>query len=329
MSTNNKPDNDIMLCCASCGVAEVDDIKLKTCTACKLVRYCSVKCQKAHRPRHEQACKKRAAELRDEILFRQPESSHYGDCPICLLPLSLDTKQSMMQSCCSKMICLGCDYANKIREMEDRLQYKCPIFSANWKRELKDSLDQKCPFCRHPGAKTQAESDILVMKRVRVNDPFALREVGTTRCEKGDYKGAIEYWMRAAELGDAEANYQLSVMYREGRGVDRDEKKELHHLTEAAISGDPSARHNLACYEWRNGRYERAAKHWIIAANLGNDKSVEALKEGYVTGFVSKEDFAAALRAHQAAVDATKSPQREAAEAASISLLNAARGGNK
>jgi len=31
-------------------------------------------------------------------------------------------------------------------------------------------------------------------------------------------------------------------------------------------------------------------------------------------GEVSKEEFAAALRAHQAAVHATKSPQREAAE---------------
>jgi hypothetical protein len=29
-------------------------------------------------------------------------------------------------------------------------------------------------------------------------------------------------------------------------------------------------------------------------------------------GLVSKEDFAAALRAHQAAIDATKSPQRKA-----------------
>ena len=33
-------------------------------------------------------------------------------------------------------------------------------------------------------------------------------------------------------------------------------------------------------------------------------------------GLVNKDDFAAALRAHQAAVDATKSPQREAAERA-------------
>ncbi|KAK1738592.1 hypothetical protein QTG54_010622, partial [Skeletonema marinoi] len=58
-------------CCASCGIEESDDIKLKSCTACKLVRYCSVKCQREHRPKHTQECKKRAAELHDEILFRQ------------------------------------------------------------------------------------------------------------------------------------------------------------------------------------------------------------------------------------------------------------------
>ena len=38
------------------------------------------------------------------------------------------------------------------------------------------------------------------------------------------------------------------------------------------------------------------------------------VKNGYADGYVSKEDFAAALRAHQAAVDATKSPRREAGE---------------
>ena len=39
-------------------------------------------------------------------------------------------------------------------------------------------------------------------------------------------------------------------------------------------------------------------------------------REMYKLRMISKEDFAAALRAHQAAVDATKSPQREEAEAA-------------
>ena len=87
-----------MMCCASCGVAEVDDIKLKECDACDLVRYCSDKCQQDHRPYHDASCKERATELREEVLFRQPESTHLGDCPICLLPLSRQ----------------GCAYANTL-----------------------------------------------------------------------------------------------------------------------------------------------------------------------------------------------------------------------
>ena len=46
------------LCCASCGI--VDDVKLTTCDAnCKLVCYCSIACQRNHRPFHEAMCKKR------------------------------------------------------------------------------------------------------------------------------------------------------------------------------------------------------------------------------------------------------------------------------
>ena len=47
---------------------------------------------------------------------------------------------------------------------------------------------------------------------------------------------------------------------------------------------------------------------------MGDDGSLKYLKEIYGTGYVSKEDLASALRGHQAAVDATKSPQREVAE---------------
>eukprot|EP00984_Skeletonema_dohrnii_P020923 scaffold10323_cov163-Skeletonema_dohrnii-CCMP3373.AAC.1 len=44
-------ESEFLMCCASCGTAEVDDIKLKKCTACYLVKYCSIKCQREHRPR--------------------------------------------------------------------------------------------------------------------------------------------------------------------------------------------------------------------------------------------------------------------------------------
>eukprot|EP00984_Skeletonema_dohrnii_P005372 scaffold1890_cov86-Skeletonema_dohrnii-CCMP3373.AAC.4 len=294
--------------CASCGIAEVDDIKLTTCDdSCKLVRYCSVACQRDHRPLHEAVCKKRVAELRDYLLFRQPKISYFGACPICFLPLALDGSKRMMMSCCSKVICDGCWYANKIREQNA-------------------SLEQRCPFCRHPVPATMAEADANVMKRAEANDLVALRKVGLECIEKGDYRGASEYLTKAARMGDMRAHCHLSVMYKTGEGGEKDDKKAVYHMEEAAIGGHPAARYNLGVYEWNNGRVDRAVKHFIIAAKLGDDDSVEGLKQGYKEGSVSKEDFAAALRAHQAAVDETKSPQREeAAELAKLETLLAKR----
>jgi hypothetical protein len=303
MSANNKNNcastleekDEYVMCCASCGVGEVDDMKLKTCDGCKSIQYCSDTCQTDHRPQHEQECEKRAGELRDEILFKQPESSYLSDCPICCLPLSLDLDKSIMMACCVKMICRGCLDANLIREMERKIEHKCP-------------------FCRHPEPKSEEEADRNFMKRVEANDPVALREVGKRRYNEGDYESAFEYSSKAAALGDVAAHYNLSVMYRDGEGVEKDEKKKVYHLEVAAIGGHDFARYYLGAIEYENGRYERAFKHCMIAAALGDDDSLDALKKGYKKGCVSKEDFAAALRAHQAAVDATKSPQREEGE---------------
>ena len=294
MSTAIKED-EVMLC-ASCGTAGSDDIKLKKCTACYLVRYCSVKCQKDHRKQHKRECKKRAAELRDEILFKQPESSCYGDCPICCLPLPIHPPKSVVMACCSKRICNGCDHTNQKQEIERRLQHTCQ-------------------FCRKAAPYTDEEHSELRMKRIEVNDPVAMSEMGTERCHKGDYRSAFEHWTNAAVLGDVIANYQLSIMYGEGIGVEKDEKRGLHHAEKAAIGGHPLARHRLGYLEEENGRMDRAAKHYTIAANHGHDDSLERVKTLFKAGYVSKDEFAVALRGHKAAIDATKSPQREEAAA--------------
>lgn len=85
-------------------------------------------------------------------------------------------------------------------------------------------------------------------------------------------------------------------------------------MEEAALGGHPTARYNLACVEGNRGRIERAARHWIIAAAQGLDGSIEILMNEFRSGTVSKDDLASALRAHKAAKDATKSPQRDEAE---------------
>ena len=87
-------------------------------------------------------------------------------------------------------------------------------------------------------------------------------------------------------------------------------------MEEAAICVHTFARHNLGIMEGKNGRPDRAVKHLIIVAKLGQDQSLSSLRRLYAEGIVSKEDLAGALRAHQDAVEETKSQQREAAEAA-------------
>ena len=139
----------------------------------------------------------------------------------------------------------------------------------------------------------------------------SMREVGNWHNEEGDHQAAFEYFSRAAELNDADGHMMLGNFYYDGNGVERNLSKAVSHFETSAIAGHPRARNNLGVIEWEGGRYERAIKHWIIAAKAGHDGSVEYLKQSFKCGFFSIKDFAAVLRAHQAAVDATKSPQRQ------------------
>ncbi len=293
MSADLESTDDVIMCCASCGKAEVDDVKLKNC-GCNLVKYCSVDCQRNHRSQHKKACKRRMAEIRDDNLFRQPDESYLGECSICFLSLPLEKEKHAIMVCCSKFICRGCEYANLLRAREQ-------------------GLEERCPFCREIPPKSLEEATKNVMKRVKVNDPDAMNEMGN-KCEReGDFEKAFEYWTNAAELGNIAAHFNLAGLYYEGRGIEKDMKKAVYHLEEAAIGGHPTARYNLGCCEEDSGRVDRAFKHWIIAAKLGYDDALDLVKEGFVDGIVKKEDYAAALRGHQAAVDATKSKQRDVA----------------
>lgn len=161
---------------------------------------------------------------------------------------------------------------------------------------------------------TPEEENVLFNKRVEANDPAALRQMGTTYGAQGNFEKTIECLTKAAKLGhDAEAHYQLGMMYggRLHMSKGKDKKKERYHLEEAAIAGHPEARMQLGIVEVENRRMERAVKHFIIAASSGENESMKMVKQGYAAGIVTKEEFAAALRSHQAALDATKSPQRD------------------
>ncbi|EJK77200.1 hypothetical protein THAOC_00984 [Thalassiosira oceanica] len=292
--------------CANCGQegGDGDGVKLKKCTACLLVKYCGVDCQKAHRKQHKKLCKQRVAELKDERLYGQGHERLEGDfCPICTMPVQLPTeKHSSFNTCCIKMVCNGCALSAALSAM------KVGIGSI------------LCEFCRTPRAKNDAESLARIQARVGKKDPEAIRFLGDQYMggELGlekDAARAIELWTEAAELGSADACFQLGVVHSCGDGVEQDVERGARFYEKAAMLGHVRARHNLGSYEFnQRGDCDRAVRHLLISSKMGDEDSLREIKELFKKGLATKSQYAGALNGYRDALEEMKSPEREEAK---------------
>ncbi|EJK47614.1 hypothetical protein THAOC_33653 [Thalassiosira oceanica] len=288
--------------CANCGKGSSGGeggVKLKDCTACRLVKYCGVDCQRAHRKQHKKACKQRAAELKDEQLFSQGlERPERHICPICALPIPLPmAEHSIFESCCMKMICTGCTMAAQKRGMFD------------------------CAFCRTPMPENDADTLAMIQARVAKKDPAATALLGykyffgDDGLQKDMRKG-VELYTEAANLGAVDALFSLGVAHERGKGVKQDMAKAAELYEKAAIQGCLMSRHKLGCFEVKARRnYVRALRHWLISAKMGHKDSVETIKNMFMDGIATKEQYAEALKGYRDAVEEMKSHDRDEASA--------------
>ena len=284
--------------CANCGMEPIGDaVKLKNCTACRLVKYCSVDCQKLHRDQHKKACKKRAAELKDEQLYSQGHERPEEDfCPICTLAIPFPINEhSVFKACCMKTICHGCDFAAQKRGMED------------------------CPFCRTPCPENEADGLAMIQARVGKKDPEAITILGGyyRRGELGLKKNegkAVELYAEAEELGSIEALFNLGVAYYNGEGVQEDQTKSVQFYEKAAMLGHVDSRYQLGYDEEKKGNPDRAVRHFLISAKMGDSDSIETIKKFFMGGDATKEQYAHALKGYQDAVEEIKSHDREEAK---------------
>ena len=282
--------------CANCGKHGSDTVKLKNCTACRLVKYCGVDCQKVHRKQHKMACKQRAAELKDEQLYSQGRERPEGDfCPICTLPIPLPMGQhSVFSTCCMKRVCKGCDFAAQ----------KIGLFD--------------CAFCRTPCPDNDADKLAMIQARVAKKDPAAISNLGhkyffgDLGLQK-DARKAVELWTEAADIGSIEALYSLGSAYYHGDGVPEDKAKGIQLWRKAAMQGHVESRNNLGSYEWGEGSHDRAVRHFLISAKMENKTSVENIKDMFTMGLATKEQYAEALKGYQDAVEEMKSHDRDEA----------------
>ena len=91
---------------------------------------------------------------------------------------------------------------------------------------------------------------------------------------KGDYTAAYDEWLPLAELGDAEAQFNLGVLYDEGAGVARNLETAADWYRKAAEQGFIDAQTNLGIMYYHGLGVERdleTAAHWFrLAADQGD-----------------------------------------------------------
>jgi len=279
-----------MSTCASCGKEGHSD-DMNTCNKCKMVKYCNASCKKKHRKKHKKACEKRVAEMHEEALFTEIEPE---ECPLCMLPLPIDSKESILEPCCGKRICNGCILAMGMSGGKDL-----------------------CPFCRTPPTSSD-EEEIERLNKVMNNGNGGASYLLAGHYANGryglpqDYRKAVELNLKAGECGYAAGYYNLGQAYRMGIGVEADTKKAKHYYELAVMNGYVYARHNLALIEGQGGNFQRAKKHFMIAARAGMKESLEMVKKiGFEKGILTKDEYEATQRAYHNSIDGMKSESRD------------------
>lgn len=118
---------------------------------------------------------------------------------------------------------------------------------------------------------------------------------------------AIEYYRKAAELGNPDAQYHLALCYEYGDGVTTDMVQAVKWYRKAAEQGNPDAQFNLAvCYVNGNGittNMVQAVKWFRKAAEQGNPDAQYRLALCYENGDGLTRDVAQAINWYRKAAE--------------------------
>jgi TPR repeat protein len=118
---------------------------------------------------------------------------------------------------------------------------------------------------------------------------------GIEAYKRGDYQVALAQLEKAASRGDAQAHYNLGVLYAEGRAVAKDQAKAVQFYQRGAENGSILAAYSLA-QAYRKGEgvsadYSVAASWFRFAAQRGDFRAGNELGLLYVEGKGVKQDL--------------------------------------
>ena len=127
--------------------------------------------------------------------------------------------------------------------------------------------------------------------------PIAAQDFGAglAAAQAGDFATALENWRPLAEQGDANAQFNLGLMYATGRGVLQDDAEAVRWYRMAAEQGNAIAQSNLGVM-YVNGQgvlqdYAEAVRWYRLAAEQGDARAQANLGLVYADGQGVSQDI--------------------------------------
>ncbi len=134
----------------------------------------------------------------------------------------------------------------------------------------------------------------------RTGEAEAENNLGAALDEKQNYVEAVNWFRKAAEQGNADAQSNLGLMYHKGHGVETDDTEAARWFQKAAEQGDDTAQFYLGLlYDDGKGvpqDYAEALKWYSRAAAQGDDTAQYNLGAMYDRGEGVPQDFIEAYK---------------------------------
>lgn len=196
-------------------------------------------------------------------------------------------------------------YLKAARQGLSGAQYDCGLCYQEGRGVEKDedkALEwyQKAASQRHRGAESKIKAIQARREAEAQVRPYLDRGMEAFKEER--YQDALPDLRKAADLGDAEAQYRCALMYLQGMGVERNGKEGIDWLIKAAKQGHEQARaasgkmfakNGLAAYNAED--YQKAIPLLEKAAMLGNAEAQNLLGLCYGAGKGAEKDCTKAL----------------------------------
>lgn len=126
-------------------------------------------------------------------------------------------------------------------------------------------------------------------KNAPEDDAGLLFEKGKGFYDSEDYVEATKWFMKAADAGNADAQYHLSLMYYNGYGFPENREKAVYYEMLAADQGHARAMYNLGVdYETGSGvpqNYKKAMEWYVKSSEAGDADASGAIGFMYFNGY--------------------------------------------